>query len=293
MKKTITSVATITIIAAAALFNLSNVKGPATISNLNRTGTNGTTTDCSGSGCHSNISATTILNVGLQDVRGKIVTGYYPDSVFIITYRGTNQDQSLSHYGLQLSTVQASTQTQAGFVNSSLSQKTIKIIKGLEIYETTDTIGISWIVSYHSITPTQYIRWATPPKGTGDVNICMTLLYCNGDGTPNGDISINRCITVKELQLSNSIDETNKTEPTLQIFPNPCSSSLSINFKDFQSGKHTIIVRNSLSSVVYKETIRVDVNKPYNINTSKWNSGLYFVTVSNNKIQQTTSVVKR
>ena len=96
--------------------------------------------------------------------------------------------------------------------------------------------------------------------------------------------------TLFSIQLNNSnINSNNLYEPN--IFPNPASKNINLTFP--VEGKYKIKITDSISAIVYKNTLRIsETSKEQPIDISYLKPGTYFISISNSKITYTSSFIK-
>lgn len=81
-----------------------------------------------------------------------------------------------------------------------------------------------------------------------------------------------------------AVDCSVKSNNTIDIYPNPFTNNININFNSITSGKISIEIRNTLGMIVYKDKLS-DRISTYSIDLSNNNipKGIYFVIISNDK----------
>ncbi|MFY0643995.1 MAG: T9SS type A sorting domain-containing protein [Bacteroidia bacterium] len=132
--------------------------------------------------------------------------GYMPDSVYNITV--TMAKDGISKFGFEM-TVQDPDGVKKGKFTGN-SEVTAYISSQRATHKSTSNTGTnsrSWNV-----------QWTAPPAGTGQVNIYMAGLFCNGDNTNSGDELVIDSVEVLE-QGAVSIHEYSSQE--LKVYPNP------------------------------------------------------------------------
>ena len=138
--------------------------------------------------------------------------------------------------------------------------------------EENDGNTYSWVVSGGEIISGEdsymiTVEWGEPGDGLVSV-IEETVNGCISD-TTGFEVLVDDCT---------NIDENAETD--FKIFPNPASSSISIQFNENPGDQAEIEILNQLGQVLIKEKLSVDTDKNiYQLNISYLNTGIYFVKV--------------
>ena len=82
-----------------------------------------------------------------------------------------------------------------------------------------------------------------------------------------------------------------KQHEDLQVFPNPSSNTITINYPDFSSKSKTISIKNILGQEVYLE--KTDFFKQKTINLSELKNGIYFLRLTIDNKTLVKKIVKR
>jgi Secretion system C-terminal sorting domain len=142
--------------------------------------------------------------------------------------------------------------------------------------------GLQFIINYH-------IRmFMFYPNGTNSVTCFqspdpnMNCFYSSAYNVNNKTyiLSKSNLYEITNCSISSSINTIQK-ETVFSIYPNPCTSSFSLQLHEaFQSG--TLTIYNSLGKKCLSQTIQNN-NSPINVSTNRLATGIYNVMVSDNR----------
>ena len=113
--------------------------------------------------------------------------------------------------------------------------------------------------------------------------VALPLLWANGSGTNLG-YHANRGATASILG-----SETIALTPEFNIYPNPVTNELSVQFPSAVT-QATISVYSVLGTLVYSSTMDQWNSK---INTSDWNTGVYLMNINTADFSQTKRIIKQ
>lgn len=114
-------------------------------------------------------------------------------------------------------------------------------------------------------------------------NSALPLLWAYGSGT-NLAYHANRGSTASTLST-----ETIALTPEFNIYPNPVTNELSVEFPSAVT-QATISVYSVLGTLVYSSTMDQWNSK---INTSEWNTGVYLMNINAANFSQTKRIIKQ
>jgi hypothetical protein len=179
-------------------------------------------------------------------------SGYVPGNTYTIT--ATNYGIGHTRFGFSIS-------PQA--INGDLLGKllltdtvTTKLV-GNDKYITYTAAGVESLDSM-----VWKFDWTAPEAGKGDV-VFYGAFNSNQNGEKGGDVTYLSTLRVKETGTASIQTQDNKTIH-VQIFPNPCSDYLNINFNNNISGQQTTVNLVDLSG-----------KQHYNLLNEKWNNQVF------------------
>ena len=126
---------------------------------------------------------------------------------------------------------------------------------------------------------------------TNDSLLCVGVgnYYCivsNSCGSATSNtININPCVT--------GINETNNAN-NISIYPNPTNGFLNIKVNGLANEKCKIILTNTLGQILNEKEFETKNNSnETQIDMKNLSSGIYFLSITSNKIEQTFKVQKQ
>jgi PKD repeat protein len=115
----------------------------------------------------------------------------------------------------------------------------------------------------------------------GDFTVVLTAT--------NGDCSNTFTINLTSVSVSENV-----AFEDLMVFPNPTENELNIQFSSFDSGMMNATIFNVAGQIVSAEAFAVNAGKMFHtIDTSKLESGVYFVNLNNKTSNITIRVIKK
>jgi hypothetical protein len=238
MKKTATLCSVAAILAAITLSAYQS--SPATSGAGNRTGSPGSTANCSSGGCHSGSTANTTgtFTVTKPSAPTVPVTSYTPGTTYNVKFVGTNSNAK-PKFGFQATVTDGAGAT-TGTINALMASHAVHGVGPVKIIEhTTPQAGPGGAYSVD-------FTWVAPSAGTGTVTFYGIFNAVNGDGSTGGDepsFGITKALT----ESTASIDEKS-FNATITIVPNPASNVISI--KGINSGKGNIAIYSAAGAMV-------------------------------------------
>lgn len=256
----------------------------------NRTGSAGSTANCSTGGCHAANTTKTTVVFGLLDPANPLtpVTKYTPGKTYTVSMGGNNTS-GLPKFGFQASCVKAAaTSTQAGTfsIGTGTGIAVRNASGGLQLVEhTTPQTGIT-AGAY-----TKTFNWTAPPAGTGTVRFYITLNAVNGNSATNGDEPNNDDWDVPEATVS---VENVTRDLHIKAYPNPAAATLHLDVAGAEPGSYSLAAVNLAGQVVAARNISVaSGTNDVSLNVQDWAAGLYQLRLSKDGASQTIAVIKQ
>ncbi len=252
----------------------------------NRTGSHGSTVGCGS--CHGSTASGVTVAFEL-DSAGTPVTRYKPGMSYTLKMTGTNNTTAtnLNGFGCQLSVVSGTgtASVNAGTMSGAPASTSFNAgAGGINFLEHTTRIAATTGGGAVGSTYVISVNWTAPAAGTGTVKAygLINAVNCNGnDG--GGDYWNSGNASFTELPATNTAVE-NVSVSDMNVYPNPVNNVL--NVSGYQ-GAITIFDMNG--KVIATENAGSNTTV---INTSAWAAGMYVVTLQNNGIVTTRTVVK-
>lgn len=117
-------------------------------------------------------------------------------------------------------------------------------------------------------------------------------LYVGGEFTQAGSISAN-CIAVWGNNPV-SVNELNKKNEHIKIFPNPTTNQLTLEFEQNDSESTLLEIKNILGQTVYTETFKSNIGKQLKtIDVSLFQNGVYFIQLKNQNKTYSAKFIKQ
>lgn len=221
----------------------------------------------------------------LTDDQGNIVTDfkYIPSAVYRITLKGSlASGGSFSEFGFQFTTGQY---LDGNFTLTNAYQKSV-IVNSIEYIEH------SMPIPANNNTFETYFFWQAPPPGVGNIKFYCTMLAANGDHTGNGDISANNYVIFQE-GVATAVNDLAEHAKVI-LYPNPVSDLLNIDLATKEYGNYEVNVFNLSGQKITQKQLHVQSPaQQFQINSSNWNKGLYFITVQKGNSRETFRMMKQ
>jgi len=197
-------------------------------------------------------------------------SGYIADSTYVITV--AVKDLGRSTFGFECSPVNDS-----GEQIGTMIQSARTTLVGLSKYITHIASSISSADSN-----SWSFDWIAPSTGSGEVTFYAAFNAANGDGGTGGDIIYHSSLTVQEIQpVVTSLEEHVDKDLHVQFYPNPFTTSTTIEFDNENNAKHTLSIYDETGQLVRKmdniTSGRVKIER------QNLKSGLYFFQLMNNR----------
>lgn len=282
MKKSILAIISVLFIAFVCSSYSTGLAG----NGMNRTGSDGATPGCDGSGCHNqSYPSNLIVSIGLYNTDGTQVTSgqYIPSSVYLIKLHGNiSTGGTFPAFGFQF----ASSSANDGDYVLITSNVAKHVLVPYEIVEHShpinSTAGNNFDVKFY---------WQAPAKGAGDMTFYLTMLGADGDGFQTGDVVNYTSRTFTEAPVNNIPSLDNIAD--ISVYPNPVKDDLRIAFSKAKSGAYAMNIYNLSGQVLIHKTITVD-NSELQTRTdlSSLNSGIYIMQFVKDGAIKTVTLVK-
>ena len=252
----------------------------------NRTGSHGSSVGCGS--CHGS-TATGIAVTFELDSAGTPVTRYKPGMSYTLKMTGTNNTAAtnLNGFGCQLSVVSGSgtTSVNAGTMSAAPANTSFNVGSGsINYLEHTNRIAATTGGGAAGSTYVISVSWTAPAAGTGTVKAYGLINAVNCNNNDGGGDYWNSANTSFTELPSTTIGVENVTLTDVNVYPNPVNNIL--NVSGYQ-GAITIFDMNGKIIATENAT-----NANTMINTSAWAAGMYIVTLQNNGIVTTKTIVK-
>jgi hypothetical protein len=267
----------------------SNAGGPAVGSGGNRTGVNGSTTNCGGGGCHGTGAGTTVTITVDSGTTTVATTRYKPGHSYTIKIHGSNAS-SLPKFGFEFAAVSGSgtSQIQAGTFAPVSSPIFADPLAGITYIEQGNAISGAPAGTYD----VSFV-WNAPATNVGNATLYCTLNAVDGSGTANpSDISGNTSVVLTPIVTTGVAEVTSGAAIT--AFPNPVTSALNLHLADVTPGTYTLQVFNLSGSIVASQNLEVaGSNHMTTLSSANWTPGLYNVVVQKDGFSKSIMVVKQ
>jgi hypothetical protein len=257
----------------------------------NRTGSAGSSGNCSSGGCHASNTTVTVPTITITEGSSSTpVTSYTSGKTYTVHIGGTCSASGMSRFGFQLSTVLASnTSAQAGTLTATGASTAVRTTGSLQIVEHTASIagtgsGSSW--SYATTA-----QWVAPHFGSGDVKFYLTLNAVNNNGSESGDKPNNAVFTFSESTVG--IANISFAQGA-KVYPNPTTGTINVYEENAANGNWDIIVYNLYGSKVYSQQVSVTTGTlSANVNSASWAPGIYQLQIAKDGMQKCIPVIKQ
>jgi len=141
--------------------------------------------------------------------------------------------------------------------------------------------GHSWLqwASFNTATGGDWTRFDDGP-----------LLSIANSGLLEMSVDLGIFPVVENSNPTNTAEISIEQNSPLNIYPNPTSDKLILDLTDFSSGELNLEFYNLTGKLVYSKMISTTNRLSLNLNNLDLNVGMYFVKVSNNKLQKSAKV---
>ncbi|MFA6151283.1 MAG: choice-of-anchor V domain-containing protein [Chitinophagaceae bacterium] len=255
--------------------------GPGTAS-LNRTGSDGVSATCSGSGCHGASSTATQVSVEVKEkITGAVVTGnYIPGKLYIVrVYGECNIPPLRPKFGFQAAVTKADKTTAGTLRKISGTNTDIRTVSGQSIMEHTSPLDATPSAGFYSVN----FEWIAPPKGTGKITFYAILNAVDGTGTTDKDLpSVGKTASFEE-GFPTLIEENNLLSK-VSIYPNPSVQTLNIQIDKNTDFSATIFDLAGRKIIASKQQNSIDV--------SSLSPGIYTIQIGSGNTFSTKTFIK-
>lgn len=252
--------------------------------NLNRTGSDGGTPGCDGSGCHNNsLNSGLSVSINVYDNQGQLITNgrYQPNAIYTIKLHGFAQTGSYTKFGFQLS---AAWPNDGNFVSPNTALIDVHVVGSNKVVEQAQPLN----ASSNSFDATIY--WQTPSTGDS-VTLFLTMLGANDNGFATGDI-VNFTQSTFKKNNPNSVASLDD-KAIITPYPNPAKETVFLKFDAAQKGNYQLAVYNMNGQNIFKNEVDITASKAdYRINSSGWSKGMYILHIAKDGAAKTWVIVK-
>ncbi|XZF12651.1 choice-of-anchor V domain-containing protein [Chitinophagaceae bacterium MMS25-I14] len=275
---------------AMTVFTLSSYKnGPAAGGAGNRTGSAGSTANCSTGGCHAANTTHTTVGLTLTNSSNQVVSSYVGGQTYTVTVVGANTSASLPKFGFQVSCVgAANTSSQRGTFTGG-GNVSIRTSGSLSLAEHNTSIagtggGTAWAY-------TTTFTWTAPAVGSGPVEFFIALNAVNGDNSTSGDQPNVATVTFNEATTGIG---TLSGDVAVKAYPNPATDHVQISLDNATAGTYALNVFDMTGRKVANSAVTVNgTQTEVSLSTADWAAGMYHVQISKDGMQRTIAVVKK
>jgi hypothetical protein len=235
----------------------------------NRTGSAGSTADCTGSNCHSANSSTTIASIALFD-NGAPVTTYTPGKTYTVRVSASVIGTSRPRFGFQASCVKAADgSTQAGTFSAGATYGiAVRSSTPRLVEHTTPLAGSLFSGNYID---TVSFSWTAPATGFGKVRFYAVVNAVNFNGTSSGDAPN---ATTTEYDPA-PVGVSNVNEQLAGIYPNPVSNTLHLRLK----GQALSAIVTDLNGKLFSLPAPATTAGEISLDVSRLSAGYYHLSV--------------
>lgn len=266
----------------------SNDNGPFANSNGNRTGSAGSTANCSTGGCHASNNTNTSIAITLLDSLSNPVGAYVNGKTYTVRITGTNTSANLPKFGFQLTAVKASDNTtQLGtLATGGTANITLHTTSTPNLIE--HTAPLSGTGSGNNWAYSTTCKWTAPSSGSDAVKFFVTLNAVNNNGQTSGDQPNNATQSLQPLSIASLADNAD-----FVIYPNPATNTINLHFSN-TTGTYTVNTFDLRGKMIASQMADVNTNnREAHINSEKWASGLYMIQISKDGEQKVFPIVKQ
>lgn len=240
----------------------------------NLTGAGGSSSSCSGSGCHDPNNTDLSVNISLFDlVKNTTVSDgkYTPGNPYQVRISAYTSNGNFPKFSYQFAAEQQNGLGAGNYFSTPGLQ--MNVIGFFEIVEPFQPITTTAFLNFRDT-----INWIAPPKGSGNITLHTTLLASNQNGFATGD----RCNHESRIYAegTTSISETEKVNK-LNVVPNPVKNVLQIvDFQqDLTSSQIEFINLNGERITLNNSKLNKQFSTTY-IEVSDLASGIYILHIN-------------
>jgi hypothetical protein len=253
----------------------------------NRTGSGGTTANCSTGGCHAANTGSTTAAVFIAELATPTtpVTSYVPGHAYKVNIGASNTSGALSRFGFQVSCVKASsTNMQEGtFAVGSTPNIALRTSGGLSIMEHTAPIA-AIATGIYGVS----FDWTAPAAGTGSVKFFGIVNVVNNDNTTGGDQPNVATATITEA--TTSVGNV-KQHIALSAYPSPVANTLQLDIKEAGNKTYAATIFDMAGRTM--KTFTVSAGGKASVDVSSFSAGHYTISVAGEQAQGTVHFVKQ
>lgn len=249
----------------------------------NRTGSAGSTADCSTGGCHSANNSAFTLSIVMLD-NGTPVTSYQVGKTYKVLLTGIAPGTGMPRFGFQISCVKASnTSQQAGTLNPGGRPNTVLRATSTPDLVEHSTPLLGTTVGSTTVDTVSFL-W-TPGSSQGTVRFYAIMNAVNFNGTISGDMP--NAISADFTEATTGV--AGLSQGLSGIYPNPVSSSLHV---PLSPGSAEMSVLDALGRKVLGQTSGGQGVREEVMNVQSLPAGQYFLQVIQGANKQSVSFLK-
>lgn len=124
--------------------------------------------------------------------------------------------------------------------------------------------------------------------GNGSVDLIDAQNHATGESWNDGSVSHWK-VYLNTTVITTGISEITELQ-NISTYPNPTNGPTTINLNELEGTSH-ITITNSLGAVIMKDVVTDQSN--YNFDLTEYNTGLYFISVTNNNQTYISKIMKR
>lgn len=252
--------------------------GPAHGGAGNRTGSAGTTANCSTGGCHAANTTATMATIIVGEIATPTtpITSYVAGRTYAISVGGVNTSSALSKFGFQISSVRSSnTSAQAGSWGVGSATNIMAVTSGgLSIMEHMAVLNGLGSGIYGTT-----FQWTAPAAGAGAVKFFAMVNIVNANNSTSGDAP--NSATLELPQATTSVGNVAQTI-SLKAYPSPAVNTLQLEVNNTAARNFDIKVTDMAGRIVLQDKMTA---QQHGLDVSMLSSGQYIVTIGANGAQ--------
>jgi Secretion system C-terminal sorting domain len=250
---------------------------------------------CGNSYCHGGIAGAdaTRLNIQVLDANGNAMSTYVPGSVYTVRIKAHTYNSTRA--GFQCVASNFFGTTGAGTVVNNIMPANINVATyaapalSTAEYVTHTVAGTTAVNVFANGYTTWEYNWTAPATNIGAINFACAVNITNNSSTPQGDSAFNGVLT---LQAPTGTTSLKNIITTLQCYPNPCTTNITIaSTQNFEINTKIAIVNTA--GIIVKSFVVPNISNSINVDVANIPVGLYSVILGNATQQATYYIVKK
>lgn len=214
------------------------------------------------------------LDIEILNNDGEAVTFYNPGELYTCRVTVNNVDGGTADpagYGFQISNLFDSDNSDVNLL--SAPDTNVKLAFA-------DNTG-RWYAEHNGISASNqfHVMWTGPAEGSGPVTFYSCGNGVNANGSSGGDAAACNTLTLAEFDITSTKDF--EDESALSVFPNPVNNLLNIESELSVGGDYSIRIFNQLGQLVFSENKVIQRNQIFQIDASRFDSGVYNILLEN------------